>query len=119
MEPGEQPQPIAVPGAQKKSRKPLIVAGGAILGLFVLFWLVSALKPGPDLHINTKSSCSQIAPTYIGLSESDASKKAGKEGRRFRVVEQDGKFLNVTQDADSSRLGFTVAKHIIRGAGCG
>ena len=123
MEPDEQlapPQPSQeLPKSPKKNRKLLLIGGGVILLAIIIVLLSALLKPATDLHIDAVSSCSQIAPRYIGLSESDATKKASKEGRVTRVVERDGKFSSIGRDTNTKRLDFTILKHIVRGAGCG
>lgn len=65
------------------------------------------------------SSCNQAAPSYIGLSESQASDKAKKENRSYRVVSRDGEGLPVTQDYIPERLNFEVQKGVVTNLTCG
>lgn len=56
---------------------------------------------------------------YIGLTVEAAGAKADEEGRPWRIVEEDGQPLVVTQDFVPERLNFTVDDGVVTGVTTG
>ncbi len=106
---------------QKKYFVVFLIIILAIAGLSI--WLMDRSN-GSSNYINKKitvelGSCEEVAPHYVGISESQASDKAKKENRSYRVVSRDGEGLPVNLDYGPGRLNFEVQKGVVTKATCG
>ena len=65
------------------------------------------------------SQCQEIASSYVGLSEQEATNKAKKDGLTYRVIERDGEGLMATMDYSADRINFAITNNKVTSASCG
>ena len=70
--------------------------------------LVSCVPPPPPLA-PAPSAPENNPQSLIGLSEAEATHRAGLMGLSYRVVKRDGISYPVTMDYSESRLNFTIS----------
>lgn len=107
----------------KKNLKLWLVIMSGIIIAGVVYYLMQFIEPmtfiGLELPHDKVSSCQEVAPTYVGLKEKDAIKKAKIENRDYRIVGRDGVSFTVTMDYVIERLNFSINDNIIESTNCG
>lgn len=104
--------------------KPKYLIISSILLVIIIGAIVWAIGASDDVNMQDPfedqlSKCREISPSYIGLSEEDAAKKADSEKRSYRVVERDGESFPVTDDYSPSRVNFVIENSKVTKVNCG
>lgn len=103
-------------------KRKLTIALGCLLALVVLGLALTLVKKDDNIlnSINKQlAQCEKETDDYLGLSETDAAKKAREKGHTYRVVDRDGEYYAVTMDYQPSRLNFSIISGKVKSATCG
>lgn len=97
----------------------IILFGIIIIGAIYLVFIQPKASDKDQEPYDMVSSCIEVAPSYIGLTEKEAIKRANAEKRDYAITARDGVSFTVTMDYVIERLNFSINDNIIESTNCG